>query len=66
MLLSEIIIENETDQNVTISKDSWKKIQSEIIKTEKNISKSELKKFAGKIHLKKDPLEFQKEIRNEW
>jgi len=66
MLLSEIIIENETERNITISKESWNRIQNEIIKTEKNLTKTGLKKFSGIIKLKKDPLNFQKEIRNEW
>jgi len=66
MLMSEIIIEKETDTNITISKDSWKKIQAEILKTEKRMDKTKLQTFMGTIHLSIDPLTFQKNIRNEW
>ena len=66
MLISEIIIENETDKNITISKESWKRIQNEILQTEKKMSKTELMKYIGIMKLNKDPLKYQKEIRNEW
>ncbi len=66
MLISEVIIENETDKSITISKKSWRKIESELNKTQKNLNKNDLKKFIGKINLSEDPLKFQKRIRNEW
>ncbi|MBN2737018.1 MAG: hypothetical protein JXR70_08570 [Spirochaetales bacterium] len=66
MLLSEVIIESETDQNITISKDSWKKIQDEVLKTEKNLTKADFKNYVGKIKLSIDPLKYQKSIRNDW
>ncbi len=63
MLLSEIIIEKETDKNVTISKESWKRIKKEILQTEKKMTKAELKKNAGIIKLNIDPIKYQKRIR---
>lgn len=66
MLMSEIIIEKETDTNITIAKDSWKKIQAEILHTEKRMDKTTLKTFMGTVHLNVDPLTFQKNIRDEW
>jgi hypothetical protein len=32
----------------------------------KNLSRKKLKKYAGSIKLKKDPLKYQKDIRSEW
>ncbi len=66
MLLSEIIVEKETDKNVTISKESWKRIQKEILQSEKKMTKADLKKYTGIIKLNVDPIEFQRKIRNEW
>ena len=66
MLLSEIIIEKETDRNVTISKESWKRIQKEILRSEKKMTKKDLKKYSGIIKLNIDPKEYQRKIRDEW
>lgn len=66
MLISEIIIEKETEDSVTISKKSWEKIEKEILKTQKNFSKNSFNDFIGKVSLNHDPLDYQKSIRNEW
>ena len=66
MLVSEIIIEKETQKSITISKESWQRIKNEVLKTEKSFTKQDLKKYIGKIKLSQDPLEYQKKIRNEW
>jgi hypothetical protein len=66
MLISEIIVEKETKDTITISKKSWKKIERELNKTQKNLSKENLIKFIGKINLSEDPVQYQKRIRDEW
>ena len=66
ILLSDIKIENETDETVTISKKTWNNILSEFAKPQKNISKQNLEQYEGLLSLSKEPLEFQKEMRNEW
>jgi len=66
MRISDIIIEKETDTNITLSKDSWKKIQAILLQTEKKMDKARLQTFKGTIHLSIDPLVFQKNIRDEW
>ena len=66
VLLSELEIEKETDNSITISKKSWHEILSVISKAKKNTSRQDLAQYAGSIKLNKNPLEFQKEIRNEW
>ena len=66
MLISEVIIEKETKNSITISKKSWQKIEKELNKTQKKLKMDNLKKFIGKIKLSEDPLEFQTRIRNEW
>ncbi len=66
MLISEIPVEKETRDSVTISKKSWRKIEKELGRERKNLTKNDLKKFAGKLSLPGDPLKYQKRIRNEW
>jgi hypothetical protein len=66
MLISEVVIEEETEDSITISKKSWHKIEKVLTKTQKNLKINDLKRFIGKIHLSEEPLEFQKRIRNEW
>lgn len=66
MLISEVIIEKETKNSITISKKSWQKIEKELNKTQKKLKMDNLKKFIGKIKLSEIPLEFQTRIRNEW
>jgi len=66
MLISEVIVEYETEDSITISKKSWYKIENELNKTQRNLDKKALKRFIGKITLSEDPLEFQKRIRSEW
>jgi len=66
-LLSSVKIENETDCSITISKSSWNEIvKLDTKKDKKNITKEALREYAGSINLDKNPLNFQKEIRNEW
>ncbi len=45
-------------------KDSFLKLLDRISK--KSRTGIDTRKYAGKIKLKKDPLSYQKEIRNEW
>jgi len=66
MLISEVIIEKETTKNITISKDSWYRIEEELKHTEKNMTKERLKKYAGIIKLTEKPENFQQRIRDEW
>ena len=66
MIITDIIIENETESTITINKESWLKIKKEFFKKNKTFSKENLQKYCGSINLSKDPLEYQIEIRNEW
>jgi len=66
MLISEIIVEKETEKSITISKKSWKRIEKELVKSQKNLSKKGLFQFSGKISLNIDPVKYQESIRNEW
>ena len=66
MKLSEVIIEQETTSSVTIAKESWIRIEREILEHEKRMTRDDLRKFSGSILLKEDPLVFQRNIRDEW
>ena len=66
MKLSDIIIEKQSPTSVTISRESWVKIEREILQSEKRLTREDLHKFAGSIHLTEDPVAYQKSIRNEW
>jgi len=61
-----VVDENNKPVEVIIGYDEWEKIERMIGKGYKATKSEKLKKYAGIIKLKEDPLEYQKKIRNEW
>jgi hypothetical protein len=61
-----VLDENNKPLEVIIKYDEWKEIE-QILKSHKKVmSKEKLKKHVGILHIKEDPLDFQRRIRSEW
>lgn len=61
-----VLDENNNPLEVIIRYDEWKEIEQMLEYRHKIMSRKELKKYIGILHIEEDPLSFQRRIRSEW
>ena len=61
-----VLDEKKNPLEVIIKYDDWKEIEKLLEGYKKIMSKEKLKKYIGILHLKEDPLSFQRRMRSEW
>ena len=61
-----IEIKSETEDTVTVSRESWNELMNLVRDKKAFSSRDVLTRFSGKIKMTVDPLEYQKAIRDEW
>lgn len=58
--------ENNKPVEVIINYSEWREIETLLGESTKMMSRKRLGDYAGKVHLKEDPMDFQRRIRSEW